>query len=69
MHNLACVYRDTERFDLAQRGFEKVQRFCDDKLAPGHGFTRANLGEYAKLLRRIGNETKAKRLEARAKAG
>ncbi len=68
VHNLACVYRDTGRFDEAQRRFERVQRFCDEKLTPAHGFNLANLDEHAKLLRKTGDDAGADGLEARAKA-
>jgi len=68
VHNLACLYRDTDRLDEAGRGFERVQRFCDAKLRPEHGFSLANLDEHAKLLRRTGDDDGADRMEARAKA-
>ena len=68
VHNLACVYRDTGRFDEAQQGFERVQRFCEDKFRPEHAFSLANLDEHAKLLRKTGDDAEAALLEARAKA-
>ncbi len=48
-HNLACVKRDTGRSAEARVLFERVQRFCDDKLKPEHAFAQANREEYAKL--------------------
>lgn len=66
-HTLACIYRDTNRAGESNRLFEQVQRFCDEKLQPEHGLTIANLEEHAKLLRSIGDDAGATKLEARPK--
>ena len=48
--------------------FEQVQLFCESHLRPEHDFAVANEEEYAKLLRKIGDDAEAARLEARAEA-
>ena len=68
VHNLACLYRDTNRLDKARLRFERVQRLWETKLSPEHHYVAANLAEYAKLLRRTGDDAEAARLEDRARA-
>ena len=68
MHNLARLYRETDRYDESRSFFERTLRIDERALGPNHPFVAEDLEEYAKLLRKTGDDAEASRLEARAKA-
>ena len=63
--NLACVFRDSGRYDRARALFEEVRRVQEDAFGPDHPWTASNLEDYARLLRLTGEDGKAAELEAR----
>jgi tetratricopeptide (TPR) repeat protein len=67
-HNLACIYRDTQRFEESIRLFEQAQQIWGASLPPEHPFFIENYTQWAELLRQIGDKSGAEQMEARAKA-
>jgi len=64
LHNLANLYRDTSRYDEARPLYERAGVIFAVKLPPEHPRVAGNLGELAKLLRLIGDDEEAARVEA-----
>lgn len=68
MVNLATVYRDTGHHEDGLPLFEEAGRIFEETLGPAHPHTVGSLREHAKLLRTMGDEAGANRLEDRAAA-
>ena len=51
-----------------RRLFELARQILVDKLGPDHPFVAENLEQYARLLRKLGEDEEAAALEVRARA-
>jgi len=56
------------RLDEASSAYERAQRYFDKRMLSGYGLGRSNLSKHAKLLRQMGDDAGADRLEAQLKA-
>ena len=68
IHNLACLYRDSGRYDSARPLFEQAVKIEKEVWGPNHPYVAETLEEYAKLLLETGENAKAAKLTVRAKA-
>lgn len=68
LDHLALVFELRDRFDKAVALRQRALRITEDALGEGHLNIVPSLRGYAKLLRRMGRETDARLLEARAAA-
>ena len=68
LFNLACLYRDTERYAQSEAFFERTLAVDEQALGPDHPYVADDLEEYAKLRRKMGREAEAAELEARVTA-
>jgi tetratricopeptide (TPR) repeat protein len=67
-HSLACVRRDAGKMEPARVLFERALEIREDRFGPEDGSVAETLEEYAKLLRRMGEDSRAASLETRVTA-
>ena len=67
LHNLADLYRAQGKYADAEPMYKRALAIWENALGSEHHFVATGLEAYAALLREIGQNAQADKLEARAK--